>query len=82
MRVGPGDDPASEMGPLVTAEARQRVAGYVAAGARQGAEVVVDGRDLTVPGHEDGFFVGPTLIDQVTPAMDVYTDEIFGPSPR
>ena len=79
VRVGPGDDPASEMGPLVTAEARQRVANYIAAGARQGAEVVVDGRGLTVPGYEDGFFVGPTLIDQVTPAMDVYTDEIFGP---
>ena len=79
VRVGPGDDPASEMGPLVTAEARQRVANYVAAGARQGATVVVDGRGLTVPGFEDGFFVGPSLIDQVTPAMDVYTDEIFGP---
>ena len=79
VRVGPGDDPASEMGPLVTAEARQRVANYVAAGARQGATVVVDGRGLTVPGFEAGFFVGPSLIDQVTPAMDVYTDEIFGP---
>ena len=79
VRVGPGDDPASEMGPLVTGQARQRVTDYIAAGARQGAEVVVDGRGLTVPGYEDGFFVGPTLIDQVTPAMDVYTDEIFGP---
>ena len=79
VRVGPGDDPASEMGPLVTGQARQRVADYVAAGARQGAEVVVDGRGLTVPGYEGGFFVGPSLIDRVTPAMDVYTDEIFGP---
>jgi malonate-semialdehyde dehydrogenase (acetylating)/methylmalonate-semialdehyde dehydrogenase len=79
VRVGPGDDPASEMGPLITGQARQRVTDYIAAGARQGAEVVVDGRGLTVPGYEDGFFVGPTLIDQVTPAMDVYTDEIFGP---
>jgi malonate-semialdehyde dehydrogenase (acetylating) / methylmalonate-semialdehyde dehydrogenase len=79
VRVGPGDDPASEMGPLVTGQARQRVTSYIAAGARQGAEVVVDGRGLTVPGYEDGFFVGPTLIDRVTPAMDVYTDEIFGP---
>jgi malonate-semialdehyde dehydrogenase (acetylating) / methylmalonate-semialdehyde dehydrogenase len=79
VRVGPGDDPASEMGPLVTGQAKQRVTDYIAAGARQGAEVVVDGRGLTVPGYEDGFFVGPTLIDRVTPAMDVYTDEIFGP---
>ena len=79
VRVGPGDDPASEMGPLVTGQAKQRVTDYIAAGARQGADVVVDGRGLTVPGYEEGFFVGPTLIDRVTPAMDVYTDEIFGP---
>jgi len=79
VRVGPGDDPVSEMGPLVTGQAKQRVTDYIAAGARQGADVVVDGRGLTVPGYEDGFFVGPTLIDRVTPAMDVYTDEIFGP---
>jgi malonate-semialdehyde dehydrogenase (acetylating)/methylmalonate-semialdehyde dehydrogenase len=79
VRVGPGDDPASEMGPLVTGQAKQRVTDYIAAGARQGAEVVVDGRGLTVPGYEDGFFVGPTLLDRVSPAMDVYTDEIFGP---
>jgi malonate-semialdehyde dehydrogenase (acetylating) / methylmalonate-semialdehyde dehydrogenase len=79
VRVGPGDDPVSEMGPLVTGQAKQRVTDYIAAGARQGAEVVVDGRGLTVPGYEEGFFVGPTLIDRVTPDMDVYTDEIFGP---
>jgi malonate-semialdehyde dehydrogenase (acetylating)/methylmalonate-semialdehyde dehydrogenase len=79
VRVGPGDDPVSEMGPLVTGQAKQRVTDYIAAGARQGADVVVDGRGLTVPGYEEGFFVGPTLIDRVTPAMDVYTDEIFGP---
>jgi malonate-semialdehyde dehydrogenase (acetylating) / methylmalonate-semialdehyde dehydrogenase len=79
VRVGPGDDPASDMGPLITDHARQRVTDYIAAGARQGADVAVDGRDLTVPGYEEGFFVGPTLIDRVTPAMDVYTDEIFGP---
>jgi malonate-semialdehyde dehydrogenase (acetylating)/methylmalonate-semialdehyde dehydrogenase len=79
VRVGPGDDPASEMGPLVTKAAQERVTGYVGTGAEQGAEVVVDGRGLTVAGHEDGFFVGPTLIDRVTPAMDVYRDEIFGP---
>ena len=75
--VGPGNDPASEMGPLVTAEAQQRVQGYIAAGAEAGASVVVDGRDRAIDG--DGFFVGPTLIDRVTTDMSVYQDEIFGP---
>jgi malonate-semialdehyde dehydrogenase (acetylating)/methylmalonate-semialdehyde dehydrogenase len=75
--VGPGDDPGSEMGPLITAEARQRVAGYVEAGAEAGAKVVVDGRDRNFDG--DGFFLGASLIDEVTPDMSVYTDEIFGP---
>ncbi|GAB2573206.1 CoA-acylating methylmalonate-semialdehyde dehydrogenase [Streptomyces capparidis] len=79
VRVGPGDDPASEMGPVVTEAARKRVAGAVAKGAEQGAAVVVDGRDLKVAGHEDGFFVGPTVLDRVTPAMDAYREEIFGP---
>jgi malonate-semialdehyde dehydrogenase (acetylating)/methylmalonate-semialdehyde dehydrogenase len=78
-RVGPGRDPASEMGPVVTREAKERIEGYIASGERQGATITVDGRGLTVPGHEDGFFVGPTVIDQVTPEMDVYRDEIFGP---
>ena len=77
--VGPGTDPASEMGPIVTREARDRIAGYVASGAAQGARVAVDGRGLVVPGHEDGFFIGPSVLDDVTPAMDVYRDEIFGP---
>ncbi|WP_046471695.1 CoA-acylating methylmalonate-semialdehyde dehydrogenase [Allosalinactinospora lopnorensis] len=79
IKVGPGDDPASEMGPVITAQARDRVANYVAGGAGQGARVVVDGRDLTVDGHEDGFFVGPSLIDHVKPGMGVYDDEVFGP---
>ncbi|GAA5119195.1 CoA-acylating methylmalonate-semialdehyde dehydrogenase [Haloechinothrix salitolerans] len=77
--VGPGDDPASEMGPLVTRDARQRVIDAVATGQTQGADVVVDGRDLTVNGYEDGFWVGPSLLDRVTPDMAAYQDEIFGP---
>ncbi|MEE1799312.1 CoA-acylating methylmalonate-semialdehyde dehydrogenase [Streptomyces sp. JV176] len=77
--VGPGDDPASEMGPLVTAAAQERVIGAVAGGAAQGATVVVDGRGLKVAGHEDGFFVGPSLLDRVTTEMDAYREEIFGP---
>jgi malonate-semialdehyde dehydrogenase (acetylating)/methylmalonate-semialdehyde dehydrogenase len=75
--VGPGTDPASEMGPLITGEHRDRVAGYVTKGGDAGAEVVVDGRQHRVTG--DGFFLGATLLDHVTPDMDVYRDEIFGP---
>jgi malonate-semialdehyde dehydrogenase (acetylating)/methylmalonate-semialdehyde dehydrogenase len=76
IRVGPGRDPASEMGPVVTAEARDRVRRYLQSGIEQGAELVADGRRVTA---ENGFFVGPSLFDRVTPGMDVYTDEIFGP---
>ena len=75
--IGPGDDPESQMGPLITREHRDRVAGYVDAGAAAGARVVVDGRDREFDG--DGFFLGVTLLDHVTPDMTVYTDEIFGP---
>jgi malonate-semialdehyde dehydrogenase (acetylating)/methylmalonate-semialdehyde dehydrogenase len=79
MKVGPGRDPSSEMGPIVTREARDRIAGYIGSGAEQGARVAVDGRGLVVPGHEDGFFIGPSVLDHVTPSMDAYRDEIFGP---
>jgi malonate-semialdehyde dehydrogenase (acetylating)/methylmalonate-semialdehyde dehydrogenase len=77
LRIGDGADPDSEMGPLITAEHRDKVAGYVAAGAESGATVVVDGRETDVP--TDGYFLGPTLLDKVTRHMSVYTDEIFGP---
>ncbi len=77
VRVGAGTDPDVEMGPLITAEHRDRVAGYIAAGAESGARVVVDGRVAEVPG--DGFFLGASLLDHVSPQMSVYTDEIFGP---
>ncbi|PRX45872.1 malonate-semialdehyde dehydrogenase (acetylating)/methylmalonate-semialdehyde dehydrogenase [Prauserella shujinwangii] len=79
VRVGPGDRPGSEMGPLVTEAAKLRVENAIAAGAAQGATVVADGRGLTVDGHEDGFFVGPSVLDHVTPEMDAYREEIFGP---
>ncbi|GAB4065670.1 CoA-acylating methylmalonate-semialdehyde dehydrogenase [Angustibacter speluncae] len=79
VKVGPGNDRASEMGPVVTAAAKQRIESIVTAGEQQGARVAVDGRGFTVAGHEDGFFVGPTVVDLVTPDMDVYTEEIFGP---
>jgi malonate-semialdehyde dehydrogenase (acetylating) / methylmalonate-semialdehyde dehydrogenase len=77
VKVGAGTDPDSEMGPLITAEHRDRVAGYIEAGTASGASVVVDGRQADLPAG--GFFLGTTLLDRVTPEMSVYTDEIFGP---
>ncbi|HEY6749638.1 MAG TPA: CoA-acylating methylmalonate-semialdehyde dehydrogenase [Mycobacteriales bacterium] len=77
--VGAGRDAGSEMGPVITAAARDRIVGLIGSGQRQGASVPVDGRDLVVPGHEDGFFVGPTVLDAVTPEMEVYREEVFGP---
>ncbi|MFF5035975.1 CoA-acylating methylmalonate-semialdehyde dehydrogenase [Nocardia salmonicida] len=69
----------AEMGPLITRAHRDRVADYIDAGENAGARVVLDGRDLTVDGAPDGFWLGPTILDEVTPTMSVYTDEIFGP---
>ncbi|MGH3503072.1 MAG: CoA-acylating methylmalonate-semialdehyde dehydrogenase [Nocardioidaceae bacterium] len=79
VKVGSGRDAASEMGPVVTPQARDRIHGLIETGATQGATVTVDGRTIVVPGFEEGFFVGPTVIDEVTTDMDVYTEEIFGP---
>jgi malonate-semialdehyde dehydrogenase (acetylating) / methylmalonate-semialdehyde dehydrogenase len=79
VQVGPGRDQDSEMGPVVTADARDRITGYVDRGVAAGATLAVDGRGLAVPGHEDGFFIGPTLFDHVSTDMDIYRDEIFGP---
>jgi malonate-semialdehyde dehydrogenase (acetylating)/methylmalonate-semialdehyde dehydrogenase len=79
LTIGPGNDPASEMGPLITREHRDKVASYVTGAAAQGAEVVVDGTGLRVEGHEDGFFVGVSLLDKVPVTADAYKDEIFGP---
>jgi malonate-semialdehyde dehydrogenase (acetylating)/methylmalonate-semialdehyde dehydrogenase len=77
VRVGAGLDPESEMGPVVTPEARDRITGYIGQGIEAGAVAVVDGRELEVDG--DGFFVGPTLFDRVQTDMSIYRDEIFGP---
>jgi malonate-semialdehyde dehydrogenase (acetylating)/methylmalonate-semialdehyde dehydrogenase len=76
--TGPGTDPSSDMGPLITRAHRDRVAGYVDSALADGADVVVDGRGLSV-GDGGGFFIGPTLVDRVTPEMAVYREEIFGP---
>jgi malonate-semialdehyde dehydrogenase (acetylating)/methylmalonate-semialdehyde dehydrogenase len=78
--VGPGDAEASEMGPLVTRQHRDKVAGYLDAGVAEGATLAVDGRSHPITGEAgDGFWLGPTLLDHVTPQMRCYTDEIFGP---
>jgi malonate-semialdehyde dehydrogenase (acetylating) / methylmalonate-semialdehyde dehydrogenase len=77
LRIGDGSDPDSEMGPLITREHRDKVADYVRQGVEAGAVAVVDGREADVPA--DGFFLGTTLLDRVSPEMTVYTDEIFGP---
>jgi malonate-semialdehyde dehydrogenase (acetylating) / methylmalonate-semialdehyde dehydrogenase len=79
VRVGSGRDKDSEMGPVVTPQARDRIHTLIGSGETQGARLAVDGRGLEVAGHEKGFWVGPTVIDQVTPGMDVYQEEIFGP---
>src|SRR5262245_56375918 len=77
--VGPGEKEGVDMGPLVTAQHRDKVAGYVDQGVREGAKLVVDGRRPKVPGHDSGYFLGTTLFDNVTPEMKIYQDEIFGP---
>jgi len=77
--IGPGEKEGVDMGPLVTAQHRNKVAGYIDQGVKEGAELVVDGRGCTVGGYESGFFLGTTLFDKVTPEMKIYQDEIFGP---
>ena len=79
LKIADGMQPDAEMGPIVTREAKERIEGYIALGEKEGAKLVVDGRGLKVPGHENGFFTGGTLFDHVTPAMRIYKEEIFGP---
>lgn len=81
MRVGPGivDGPENDMGPVITAEHKARICDYITTGERQGATLLVDGRNFTVNGYESGYFVGPTLFDNVSPDMSIYQEEIFGP---
>ena len=79
LKVGPGMDKASEMGPLVTKEHLERVRGYVDLGVKEGAKLVVDGRDLKLQGYENGFYIGGCLFDHVNKDMRIYKEEIFGP---
>ncbi|MFJ6575343.1 CoA-acylating methylmalonate-semialdehyde dehydrogenase [Streptomyces sp. NPDC091368] len=79
LRIGTSDDPDADFGPLVSRDALDRVDRYVGIGVEEGAQLVVDGRGFTLPGHENGFFAGATLFDRVTPSMRIHREEIFGP---
>jgi malonate-semialdehyde dehydrogenase (acetylating)/methylmalonate-semialdehyde dehydrogenase len=79
LRVGPYTDDKADMGPLITKEAQARVKSLVGSGIEQGAKLLVDGRDFSLQGYENGYFVGGCLFDHVTPEMDIYKTEIFGP---
>jgi malonate-semialdehyde dehydrogenase (acetylating)/methylmalonate-semialdehyde dehydrogenase len=79
MKVGPATDPDSEMGPVITGEAKRRIEGLIGEGVKEGAELVVDGRGFSLQGYEGGFFLGGSLFDRVTKDMTIYRTEIFGP---
>ncbi|WP_298718424.1 CoA-acylating methylmalonate-semialdehyde dehydrogenase [uncultured Oceanisphaera sp.] len=79
LKVGPGTDSSNDFGPVITRQHQEKVVGYINSAEQQGATIVVDGRNPEVAGHENGYFVGGTLIDNVTPEMTSYQEEIFGP---
>ena len=79
IKVGPWDDPDAEMGPLITKQHLDKVSGYIDTGVKEGADLVVDGRGFTLQGYENGYFIGGSLFDNVTPDMTIYKEEIFGP---
>lgn len=79
LKIGPGNEPGMDMGPLVTKQHLEKVSGYVDLGVKEGAKLLVDGRGLKIPGSESGFFIGGCLFDQVTSTMKIYQEEIFGP---
>ena len=79
LKIKNGREADAEMGPIVTVAARERITGYIDSGIAEGAELVVDGRNHSVDGHEGGFWLGATLFDKVTPEMKIYREEIFGP---
>ncbi|WP_137167671.1 CoA-acylating methylmalonate-semialdehyde dehydrogenase [Salinimonas lutimaris] len=81
MKIGPGiiEEGENDMGPVISSQHKKKIEGYIQSGVEQGATLLADGRQWTVPGHETGFFVGPTLFDNVSPDMTIYQEEIFGP---
>src|SRR3546814_2761030 len=79
LRVGISTDPEAEYGPVVSAQHKARIEDHIQVGVDEGAELVIDGRGFSLQGYEEGYFLGPTLFDHVTPAMRTYQEEIFGP---
>ncbi len=79
LKIKNGMELDAELGPVITKQAQERIEGYIDLGVKEGAQLVVDGRGIKVPGHEGGYFVGGTLFDGVTPSMRIYKEEIFGP---
>ncbi|MCW5575146.1 MAG: CoA-acylating methylmalonate-semialdehyde dehydrogenase [Burkholderiales bacterium] len=79
IKVGPGIDSGNDMGPLVSRQHLEKVKGYIDQGVAEGATLLVDGREIRVPGHDEGYFLGPSLFDDVKPEMKIYREEIFGP---
>lgn len=79
LRIGPSDDPDAEMGPVITADAKNRITSLIDSGVAAGADLIVDGRQLSLQGYENGYFLGGSLFDNVTTNMDIYQEEIFGP---
>ena len=79
LKIGPYNDPEADMGPIITGEAKDRIEGFIAQGMKEGADLVVDGRGVSLQGYEEGFFLGGSLFDRVTPEMEIYKQEIFGP---
>ena len=79
LKVGPADDADAEMGPVITKDAKDRISGLIDSGVKQGADLLVDGRSLSLQGYENGYFLGGSLFDKVTTEMDIYKQEIFGP---
>lgn len=79
LKIGPGADPDIEMGPVINQQAYDRIRGLIDKGVEEGAELVLDGRDFTMQGYENGYFLGGSLFDRVTEDMAIYKEEIFGP---
>jgi len=79
LKVGPGLDESVQMGPVISRKSLERIHGYIEMAVKQGAKLILDGRDVKVPGYEDGYWIGPTILDECTPEMTHCQEEIFGP---
>ena len=79
LKVAPWTDNTSEMGPVISKQHKEKIENYISSGISDGAKLILDGRNLKIQGYENGYFVGPTLFDEVTPEMTIYKEEIFGP---